>query len=135
MKHSMSHLVLLLALVGCVRPGGTAESAGAGAATIVRGSEMNGMLLSGLQARVPAMSVQTTSSACPRIVFRGQRSALQQGDPTVYVDGTRMQDTCILLQIPVLEVDYVEIYMGSAGRPAGLPPNPFGTILVHRHRR
>jgi hypothetical protein len=135
MKRLLILLLACTALSGCGRPGGSGERAGSGANIVVRGSEMNGMLLQGLQVRVAAMSVNTTASACPRILFRGQRSALQQGDPSVYVDGTRMQDTCILTQIPAADVDYVEIYTGGAGRPAGLPSNPFGTILVQRHRR
>jgi hypothetical protein len=102
---------------------------------MLRGADMSGPLLQASSHRVRNMQVSTAGSPCPRITFRGQRSATQQGDPTVYVDGTMMRDTCILQQIQSSDVEYVRIYTGGAGRPAGMDHNPFGSIVVQRIRR
>ena len=111
------------------------RSASGGGVTVVQGSELSaGNLLDALRTRVPTMAVSTRSGECPRIVFRGVRSQ-NQGNPSVYVDGTRMLDTCVLTQIPAADVDYVEVHPSSASSPPGIQRNPFGLILVYRLRQ
>jgi hypothetical protein len=103
---------------------------------VIRGSEMSaGTLLDGLRTRVPAIMIGRQSGACPAIIFRGQRSMLGQGNPSVYVDNTLMSDTCILAQIPTADVDWVEVYPGDSAGKAGMQRNPFGSIFVYRLRR
>src|SRR5688572_14747868 len=100
-----TRLLLLLwcgALVaGC--GGRTAQERGStpdGSAIIVRGADLPpGALLESLRTRVPTMTVITRQGECPRILFRGQRSMRNVGNPGVYVDGTLMLDTCVLTQI------------------------------------
>jgi hypothetical protein len=131
-------LILAIALVaaGCAsRTGERGESASAGGAVTVRGSEMNGPLLQALRTRIRTMTVTSAGTPCPRITFRGTRSAGRQGDPSVYLDGALMSDTCILLQVQAADVDYVTVYSGGANIPAGFQHNPFGTIIVQRIRR
>ncbi|MBI4419411.1 MAG: hypothetical protein HY560_01185, partial [Gemmatimonadetes bacterium] len=105
--------MLLCAVIGC--GGGQISGQGIdpapeGPGIVVRGSELTGNLLDGLRVRVPTMSVAYPVGECPRIVFRGQRSLRNQGNPSVYVDGTLMGDTCGLTQILASDVDHVEIY-------------------------
>ena len=123
------------ALHGCARahpPQESGERPRDSAAIVVRGSELSGNLLEGLRSRIPTMTVSTPSGECPRIVFRGPRSIRNQGNPTVYVDGTLMSDTCVLYQISATDIDYVEVYpSGNTSRP-GVQRNPFGLILVYR---
>lgn len=78
------------------------------------------------------MSVSYPTGDCPRVMFRGQRSARNQGNPSVYVDGTLIHNTCILAQIQASDVDRVEVFpSGNTSRP-GIQRNPFGLILVFR---
>jgi hypothetical protein len=101
----------------------------------VRGAELGpGSVLDGLRTRIPAMTVASSTGQCPHIIFRGQRSIRSQGDPSVYVDNTLMTDTCVLTQIPGADVDYVEVFTSGITSRAGVQRNPFGVILVFRHR-
>jgi hypothetical protein len=50
--------------------------------------------------------------------------------PEVYVDGTRMTDTCILDQIRSTEVKRVEIYPGGLADKAGYASSANGLIAV-----
>ena len=106
-----------------------------GSAIVVRGSQLSGTLLDGLRSRIPTMTVYTPPGECPHIVFRGQRSMRSQGDPSVYVDGTLMGDTCGLSQIFAGDVERVEIYPSGNTSRAGIQHNPFGLILIFRTQR
>lgn len=125
-------LLLLLAACGATTPDQQEGSRDGASVTIVRGSEMSGTLLEGLRTRVPTMRVYTNTGTCPQIVLRGIRSGRNQGNPSIYVDGALMADTCILQQILASDVDRVEIYMGGNAPNIGLPRNPFGFILIYR---
>lgn len=115
--------------------GTTAQAAPDTPAIVVRGTDMSGTLLDGLRARVPTMRIRIERDACPFIVLRGQRSLQRQGNPSVYVDGTLMTDTCILQLIGSSDVDFVEIFPGGASAREATQRNPFGAIFVHRVRR
>ncbi|MGQ0560278.1 MAG: TonB-dependent receptor plug domain-containing protein [Gemmatimonadota bacterium] len=111
------------------------SSAPSGSATVLHGSDMTGNLLEGIRGRVPGMLISERSGECPRVLFRGMRSVRAQGSPGIYVDGTRMLDTCILTQISASDIDFVEVYPnGDATRP-GIARNPFGLILVFRRQQ
>jgi hypothetical protein len=113
-----------------------ADPTPAGAALVIRGAELPaGTLLSGLRGRVPGILIRTDAGACPSITFRGQRSALRQGNPSVYIDGTLMSDTCILTGIQAADVDFVEVYTSGAGAQRDAQSNPFGAIFVYRVRQ
>lgn len=130
-------LTLCGLLLGCgAKRNGQAEQSTApnGSAIIVRGSEMSGALLDALRVRVPTMMVSNQAGGCPSIMFRGPRSIRNQANPSVYVDGTLMLDTCILTQITASDVERVEIYpSGGTPRPE-IRRNPFGIIMVFRVR-
>jgi hypothetical protein len=104
-------------------------------AIIIRGSDMTGNLLDALHARLPTMTVRKETNACPSITFRGQRSSQRQNNPSVYVDGTLMTDTCILLLIAAVDVDSVEVYPSGISARSGAQRNPAGAIVVHRSRQ
>jgi hypothetical protein len=131
------HLALCAVVASCAS-GQTAqndpEPTRDGSAIVVRGSEIAGNLLDGLRVRIPTMRVSTPTGECPRIVFRGPRSIRNQGNPSVYVDGTLMRDTCVLTQISASDVDHVEVYPSGITSHAGVQRNPFGLILVYRLR-
>lgn len=129
-------LCTLTLACGTTRPAGEGSDAAADrSAVVIRGTDMSGNLLEALSTRLPTMRVTREGSGCPRIVFRGQRSSLRQGNPSVYVDGTLMTDTCILLLITASDVEYVEVFPSGISSGAGAQRNPFGAILVHRIRR
>jgi hypothetical protein len=105
-------------------------------AIVLRGADMRpGNVLDALRGRAATMTITTgRTGECPRIVFRGQRSVQNQDNPGVYVDGTRMLDTCILTQLSTAEIDVVEIYpSGNTTRP-NITRNPFGLILIYLRR-
>lgn len=137
-------LVGAVVLVGCL---GSAPHEGANGArngpepdrtpgaTVVSGSRLlSGLgLLDALVGRVSAMRVQG-SGACPRITLRGQKTMVGNSEPTVYIDGTRAVDTCILNMLRADEVERIEVYpMGVAHRP-GYRSDPYGLILVFMRR-
>ena len=126
-----------LALLACRSAGdpGAEGAATDGSTIVVAGRDLSGYnLLDGLRIRVPAMLITDRAGQCPQIVFRGQRSMTTQGNPSLYVDGTLMTDTCPLNQIPTSDVMSVEVYPGGLTSRAGVRRNPFGIIMVFRNR-
>lgn len=103
-----------------------------GSAIIVHGSEFSGSVLDALHSRVPSARVSQQPTGCPTIMFRGARSIRNQRNPSVYVDGTLMLDTCILQQISSTDVDRIEVYANGMVSRANVQPDPFGIIMVYR---
>ena len=101
-------------------------------AQVIKGSEMSGNLLDGLRRRVTSMNVTYPSGRCPRITFRGRPTT---GNPSVYVDGTLMVDTCVLMSLSTVEIDRVEIYPSGGTIGTGMQSNPNGVIVVYGIRR
>ena len=94
-----------------------------------------GNLLDALRGRAATMTITVPRAGdCTRIVFRGQRSVQNQDNPGIYVDGTRMVDTCILSQLSTAEIDFVEIYPSGNTSRANIARNPFGLILIYLRR-
>ncbi|CAN5613589.1 hypothetical protein BH23GEM9_BH23GEM9_34310 [soil metagenome] len=136
MRAPWSVVLLCVLAAACGRGNGkaAADPVPDRSAFVVRGSEMSGNVLDGLRSRVPGMSVVRQSGTCPGIIFRGQRSAQFQGNPSIYIDEVLMGDTCILTQVPSSDVVYVEIYTGGTSGKSGFQRNPFGSIFVYRIR-
>ena len=95
---------------------------------------MSGNLLDALRYRVPTMRVSMPPGECPRILFRGIRSVRNQANPSIYIDGTRMSDSCILQQLSASDIDYVEIYPSGNTPRTSYERNPFGLILIFRQQ-
>lgn len=111
----------------------TASTGPRGGATVVRGSDLmsrGGNLLDALRGRVSNMRIDRMQGRCPLITLRGQKTIIGSTDPTIYIDGTRMGDTCSLDQLQVVSVERVEVYSGGISPPPGYAPAANGTILV-----
>jgi len=106
----------------------------AGSGTVIDNRQLGragGDLLTALQGRVPNLRVERIPGRrCPMVVLRGERTMLGSPDPAVYVDGTAMTDTCILVQIRASEVWWVELYPGGITPRPGYGSGTNGVILV-----
>ena len=133
----VARLLMLAAIASC---GGKsarneADPPPSGSAIVLRGSELSGSVLDAMRARVPGMIVDTRSGGCPNIMLRGPRSVRNQGNPSIYIDGTLMVDTCVLQSTNSTEVDRVEIYPSGILSHANIQRNPFGVIIIYRTNR
>lgn len=87
-------------------------------------------LLSVMEGKVPSMRVYHPTGQCPLISLRGETGIQQVTNPHVYVDATRVQDTCVLESLNPDNVSLVEVYpMGFTTRP-GYGVHGDGLILV-----
>ena len=76
------------------------------------------------------MRIQRSSGACPQVNLRSHATFKTVVNPHVYVDGTRITDTCILESLRTRDVESVEVYpMGYTKRP-GYGTHAHGLILV-----
>ena len=102
-------------------------------ATIISGVTLEretGSVIDALVGRVPNFRVQKVAGSCPQISLRTHVSFQSVTDPHVYVDGTRIADTCVLESLRAQNVELVEIYpMGFTKRP-GYATHAHGLILV-----
>lgn len=122
---------------GCVMPRGGPSPDGSperlGSVIVVEQEDMAGSagsLTDALVGRVSAMRIDKVASRCPLVVMRGMKTIHGNSNPGIYVDGTRMDDTCALNQVRTNEVVRVEVYpSGFTNRP-GYKPHPNGLILV-----
>ena len=91
----------------------------------------DGTLLSALAARIANMTVMRgQNSECPAITLRGRTTVARVTSPGVYVDGARATNTCVLENLPVAEVQRVEVYPMGLAHHAGYEAQPGGLILV-----
>ncbi len=102
-------------------------------ATIISGVALDdgpGSVLSAIRGKVPSLRVQRPSGECPKISLRSFVTFQSVVNPHVYVDGTRIEGTCILESLRTEDVESVEVYpMGITSRP-GYAPHAHGLILV-----
>jgi hypothetical protein len=105
-------------------------------AIVLRQSDMRtGTLLDALQQRIPQMySSKLPGSPCPMLTFRGLRTVTAADNPSIYVDGTLMTNTCLLNELSTRDVEAVEVYTSGAAGRAGVQRNPNGVILIFRGR-
>ncbi len=126
----------LLLLAGCA--GTTADNpatkAGNTNAIVIRNAQISGSALEAIRTHVPAARIITERGQCPLIIFRGEMSALQRRDPSVYVDRTLLGDTCILSSILAQDIDYIEVYPSGLVRDGTIQRNPAGVILIYRRK-
>ena len=122
------------ALAGPERPSRTEGGVfSRGGAIIISGVALDdgpGSILSAIRGKVPSLRIQRPSGECPRISLRNFVTFQSVVNPHVYVDGTRMTDTCVLESLRTEDVESVEVYsMGITRRP-GYAPHAHGLILV-----
>ena len=121
---------------GCAsRAGDAPESDGPsnGNAVIIRASEISGGVLQAIRTKIPSVRV-ATGAGCPQIAFRGNLSFNNQPNPTVYIDGTLLADTCALTTVSANELERVEVYTSGDTPYPSIRRNPAGVIIVYRRR-
>jgi hypothetical protein len=104
-----------------------------GSAIIIRGADISGNALQAIRTRIPSIRV-SDSGGCPQIAFRGNVSFQNQPNPTVYIDGTLIADTCALTSVSSTELDRVEVYTSGDTPYASIRRNPAGVIIIYRRR-
>lgn len=100
---------------------------------VIPSSDITGSALQAIRTRIPAARI-SNAETCPRIAFRGDRSFSNQPDPSVYIDGTLMGDTCSLNAISGNDIDRIEVYPSGDTPHAAVRRNPSGVILIFRRR-
>lgn len=137
-----SHIAIATALLlgaGCVGlpaaglPSSAPAGPGGGArVTVIEGEDLwrsRGSVLGSMAGRLANVRIQRTTG-CPTLEMRGRSSRFGETSPTVYVDGARAVNTCVLEQVRAEDVQRVEVYpMGVTTRP-GYRGNSAGLILV-----
>lgn len=81
-----------------------------------------------------AFDTGNTGNGCPRVSLRGPIVGDYQSNPRVYLNGTPLSDTCILMQLRSTEVAWMELYPSGSTRRAGYDVDPHGLILVFMRR-
>ncbi len=118
------------ATAGAPREGGVTSREGAIIISGVALEDGPGTVLSAIRGKIPSMRIQRPSGQCPLISLRNFVTFQSAVNPHVYVDRTRISDTCILDTIRTEDVESVEVYpMGVTSRP-GYSPHAHGLILV-----
>ena len=126
-------LAALVAAAGCTGLGGL-QRGGGGASRVVTLDERQlanraGTLLHVMRMDAGPILVRETSG-CPEITFRGSKRFYGVGTPSIYVNGMRALNTCVLEEFAAADVRRVEIYpSGVANRP-GYANSSDGLILV-----
>jgi hypothetical protein len=110
------------------------DSAIGAGAIVIRGDEVSGSALQMLRTRIPSARI-STSGQCPRIIFRGDLSAVNRVDPSLYIDGTLMADTCVLNSLFSPEIDRIEVYPNGQSPYPELRYNPAGAVLIFRRKQ
>jgi hypothetical protein len=133
---ALASLVVLLLATRCAPRNASGDTDGAarsGGVVVVTGRQLvsrGGNLLDALRGRVSNMRIERQQGRCPVIALRGQKTIIGSTNPNIYIDGTRMTDTCSLDQVQLVSVDRVEIYSGGISPPAGYSPAANGVIIV-----
>ncbi len=82
-----------------------------------------------LRYRVPGITVSPTAD-CPEVILRGKSTIFTNSSATIYVDGERAVNTCVLTMLSTFHIDRVEIYPGGVP-PRGYLMSPYGVILIY----
>jgi hypothetical protein len=130
-----ARLLLCCVLVGCAgqRAADNTNDTMTRPGLVIKGTEMSGSAISALQTRMPSARINTRGQ-CPQIIFRGDLSVRNPSNPSVYVDGTLMGDTCVLNSIYAQDIDRVEIYPSGNTPYSTIQRNASGVILIFRRR-
>ena len=85
-------------------------------------------LLRSLVGRMSNFEVLRSNRGCPEVHLRGRQTILASPGPSIYVDGARAVNTCVLDEIAPSEVRRVEVY--PMGVHNGYAADRNGLILV-----
>lgn len=92
-------------------------------------SRRSGTLLSVLRYDAGPVEVRETSG-CPEITLRGKKRFHGGATPSIYVNGMRATNTCVLHDFAVADVRRVEIYPSGVTSRPGYVNSSDGLILV-----
>ncbi|HET7464709.1 MAG TPA: hypothetical protein VFJ82_25935 [Longimicrobium sp.] len=111
-------------------PEPSAGSGGTQSAVVLDGDELAAgeSLLRSLVGRMANIEVLASNRGCPEVHLRGRQSILASPGPSIYVDGARAVNTCVLDEIAPSEVRRVEVY--PMGVHIGYASDRNGLILV-----
>ena len=140
----------LAGLAGCAGngalgadPAGNAEASAAGLppsahALVLRRDQLDQQegrsVLDAMRAGLPAVHIMEAGTGCPSLAMRGPNVFPGVSEPTVYLDGTPANNTCLLEELPAQQIARVEVYpMGFTPRP-GYATNSSGLILLFSRR-
>jgi hypothetical protein len=103
---------------------------GTTSAVVLEGDELMAgeTLLRSLVGRMANIEVLASNRGCPEVHLRGRQSILPSPGPSIYVDGARAVNTCVLDEIAPSEVRRVEVY--PMGAHVGYASDRNGLILV-----
>lgn len=104
---------------------------GLGAGVVLQGEELRAgeSLLRSLVGRMANLEVMISPRGCPEVHLRGRQSIkVATGGPSVYVDGARAVNTCVLEEIAPADVRRVEVY--PMGVRTGYASDRNGLILI-----
>ena len=135
---TISQLMICCVLAGCASSKSATDNNPEGSPTnssgvVIRGSDMAGNVLNAMRTRIPSIRITATGS-CPRVAFRGSLSVSNQPDPSIYVDGTLVGDTCVLTSINGQDVDRVEVFPSGDTPYPTIRRNASGIILIFRRK-
>lgn len=94
-------------------------------------------LLQAMESYVPSVQVNhsnTLTELCPRVSLRGPLTGSHYSNPLVYVNGTRMTNTCVLRNLRTVDLEQVELYPTGFTSRSGYVTHPHGLILVFSRR-
>jgi hypothetical protein len=113
-----------------VAPAPSAGTGGLGSAVVLQGDELRAgeSLLRSLVGRMANLEVMHSNRGCPEVHLRGRQSILSRAGPSVYVDGARATNTCVLVEIAPGDVRRVEVY--PMGVRSGYASDRNGLILI-----
>ncbi len=91
-------------------------------------------VLDAMRADLPAVHIMQAATGCPSLAMRGPNVFPGVSEPTVYLDGTPANNTCLLEELPAQQIARVEVYpQGFTPRP-GYETNASGLILLFSRR-
>lgn len=103
---------------------------GTQSAVVLQGDELiaGETLLRSLVGRMANIEVLASNRGCPEVHLRGRQTILASPGPSIYVDGARAVNTCVLDEIAPSEVRRVEVY--PMGVHIGYASDRNGLILI-----
>jgi hypothetical protein len=109
-----------------------------GSAIVLTGGQLvdsGPTVIDALSSAVANLTVQRRDGRCPEITIRGAKTIYGQRGPVVYLDGTRLGDTCVLSQLSTRDIERIEVYASGASPDPRYGAGTSGLILVFSAHR
>lgn len=131
-RHAMSLAVLLALIAGCAPPAalGSGRSPRDCGYTLSAADLFPGEALFLSLGRVPGLRVAEGPLGCPAVLLRKGVAVSPNAAALIYVNGVRTAGGCILRDLPVFDVDRIEVYPPGVVAPPGYHRSGTGSILI-----